>query len=303
MQKILSSFNPWSSNHRALEDFEVLKENQKQIIVITTLAASLLTLPLLGLGGVIVFRLLVKHFNVSELTNLEKSRRENPALALTAKKTQQQYIEKIDQYFLEKKKPHLASIDDNKPFSFLDTQRDTFFEILDQVKEGLDQAQEEVPGQVKKKDDRNTREVMHDFINETTYLQVFYEVNVPKKFRIGVQVFKQLVLSLHSRQFLAIHFPTYTPDEVIEILKLVNLARCDFAGCLYKVKFNVHDIEYLDKTSEKQVITEHLKSSKARLLLTIGKSKGTVELVLGTIQEDSTSGEPKKIFLQPRLLK
>ena len=54
-----SYFNPFSARHKALNHFAELKKG-KILIVIATLAATILTLPLLGLVGIAVFRKLTE---------------------------------------------------------------------------------------------------------------------------------------------------------------------------------------------------------------------------------------------------
>lgn len=64
MANIISLLNPFSSEYHAIKDFEKIQSRKKIFLTITlTVLATLVSLPILGLGGVATFRTLVGRFS------------------------------------------------------------------------------------------------------------------------------------------------------------------------------------------------------------------------------------------------
>ncbi len=63
MPTIFSYLNPFSSEHEAIKKYASLKPKQKALSVLTGFFVGLLTLPFLGIGGVLAFRKMVQKFH------------------------------------------------------------------------------------------------------------------------------------------------------------------------------------------------------------------------------------------------
>lgn len=63
---LLSYFNPLSTLHHSLADFAKVKKSHKAVIIVCTALTALISIPIIGLGAVALFRKLTEHFSKSD---------------------------------------------------------------------------------------------------------------------------------------------------------------------------------------------------------------------------------------------
>lgn len=299
MRLRIQDFNPFS-NQGAISHFKKdVSSGNKLKIRIATFFAALITLPLLGIGGVAVFRALTRKYSVMKLdasvrqTNDSVSPVSSP-IKKSAQKTQNQYIRAAEHFFQTKGKQLIDAID----YSSLITESDTFFKI---TSESLGLPQKQLLQEMRIFIEKNPEKVK----------QMFEKI----KFKnLNLKDFKDFLLNEDISKTLVKQHGADKLMNGIALQKWVNQTRCDLLSQMHDVKIVLHDIviNHSEDFVFDHPLGEAVVSTDNKSMFTTeydpkvfgeGKSK-IIELVLGDILHSKFFPEitGDQIFIQPRKL-
>lgn len=293
MESLSSYFIPWSSEHHALEEFRNLSGDKKFLTIMTTLFATILTLPFLGIGGVVAFRAFVERFTFLDLTDERKRSQVNPEMAAALEKTQKKYLDSMNEFMQKQNQQTLLDLYPKESQEPLEYQRDTFFEVA---------------GKQLNKSKHDVLKQMRAFIQEQPItLETYYfkeEHRILKDSHLSLDSFKDLMISQHTAQDLKKLFPYYDLSALVDIQKEINYARCQILAEVFGVQVIAHDIILHHNEGIEDKIGERYPVAYNPFMVLNPIKK--IEIAFGNIQEIDARGQeqPKyhNIFVQPRLV-
>ena len=273
MVDMISYFNPLSNQHHALQDFQSLDTGKKILVGFATLGATLISLPILGLGGVATFRALVNEWKAKDLTRDEYRADANPRLTQTLEKTDD-YVQ-VMQKFLKKENLSLT------PFSNLPSQEDLFF---DTMANSSDSNPTTIFRQMKDYVEANPERVRE--IWEATPIQG----NFP------LESFKELITAPNLMAKLRETIPADQMPLTVDLQRIVTLGRCQILSDILNKEVITHDVAIRDNVGfrggNQDDIREgvDINETTRRFIPKNGIPVGSIELVFGNALEIDTLG-------------
>lgn len=272
MPSITSYFNPLSNQHFEVNNFKQLeKTSDKFFIIVLTTFATLISLPIAGLGGVAVFRALTKLKQENE----------------TVQKIQNVYLQTMSEFYKQK---GLKVIETDNDQSF-ETEKDTFFHIASQK---LNMSENKLIAAMKEFINKNKITVKSifylldaDLANSTNQFDPFFH------YLVSDNLFK----TLNTK---------YNKEECVKIQNFINNARANILSQMYDVKVLIHNIT-MKQVADQNGVPVELNPSIAtgEKKLAYGTGANVIEIVQGSIvkvEMDSVAMKMHKTFIQPRII-
>lgn len=296
MPSIISYFIPNSNMHSnfGYEDKFYKLSGHKQIVTVAlTALALIISIPILGLGGLAVFRALTRKFTPINLSRNEEG--EQVVVIRTAQKTQKAYIDLLTAqktqkacidlllgFYLDRK---YKLVDDDKPYESLQEEKDTFFRV---IAKSINSSEAKVRTELSEYIEQNPEQIqaIHSELHLET--DANYPIDVIKNFLNKENSFDTVIRDYPAGEAYATSFQFMINTFRVKILTRIH----------NDMKIIIHKNLIVNYEAPHNKVNN---SIRCRQIL-YGSGQNEIEMATGEHLTEAENPNSKPVFIQPRLI-